>query len=300
MKVFGINNYKQNNVYETKKTNNVQKNYNPNILSTKPWNNFSQDKVSFGMKGSGKVNDMRDLIAYVGRNNATQIIKTLQKCRYSKADILTSNKTKMDYKYRKLFLKNFNSTDDSKLRGNCRELMLKAGKEIKENCPDLNVNGLVIFNNEYRMTHCVLAICKKDTPEDTAIKNKSFDENNDILVVDPSFRTYKMDNYKTNVLKYCNIDKEIQIQQERSGMIELGLNEPVIIGSYADIASDLNLPQVSQKFGINAKPPLCAIYNNGEYVKFTMVGVRQNKEYEITQFAARYMDPYVKKFMSNL
>ena len=300
MKVFGINNYQQNSVYETNKINNVQKNNFLNFLGTKPLKTLSHDTISFGMKGSGKVNDMQDLVAYVGRDNAIKILNTLKKCRYSKADILTSDKTKIAYKNGKLFLKNFKSTDDSKFRGNCRELMLKAGKEIKENCPDLNVNGLAVLNKEYSMFHCILAVTKKNSFEDKAVKMSALNIDDDILFIDPSFRTYKMDIYNPFVSKICDIDKEIQVEQGHDGMTELALNEPVIIGNYADMASDLNLPQVSQKFGINAKPPLCAIYNNGLQIKSTIVGARQDKEYEIAQFAAKYMEPYMNKFMANL
>lgn len=82
MKVFGINNYQQNSVYGANKTNNVQKNNFLNFLGTKPLKTLSHDTVSFGMKGSGKVNDMQDLVAYVGRDNAMKILNTLKKCRY--------------------------------------------------------------------------------------------------------------------------------------------------------------------------------------------------------------------------
>lgn len=301
MKIAGINSIASNNVYGARKTNNIQTNNRSIFFSTTPLKNLSQDKVSFGMKGSGKVNDIKDLINYVGRDNATQILNTLKKCRYSKADILTSGKTKFLTRNKKLFLKNFKSIDnDDKFRGNCRELMLKAGKEIKENCPDLNVYGLGVINQEYGMMHCILAVTKKDSLEDNTVKRNILNLDDNVLLIDPSFRTYKMDIYNPYVSKISDLDTEFQIEQNRKGMIELEVNQPVIIGSYADIASDLNLPQVSQKFGVNAKPPLCAIYNNGSQIKSTMVVVEQDRADEITNFAVKNLAPYTNKFMKNL
>lgn len=300
MKVFGINNYQQNSVYGANKTNNVQKNNFLNFLGTKPLKTLSHDTVSFGMKGSGKVNDMQDLVAYVGRDNAMKILNTLKKCRYSKADILKSCQTKMIGYAGEVYLTNFNSVDnDDKLRGNCRELMLKAGKEIKENCPDLNIYGMGIFNEEYKMTHCVLAIAKKDTLEDSAIKNEVFDEDNEILVVDPSFRTYKMEKHNPKNL-IVNINTELEKQRNYYGVEKLNLNERIVLDSYKDIAQDLNLPPLNKKFGEETKPPLLVIYFNGKQAACSIASIEQKNDNSIIEFAVNNLKPYMNKFMANL
>ena len=301
MKIAGITNFVPNTLYGAKKASNVKKNNYQNTFNTSPLNNLSQDKVSFGMKGSGKVNDIRDLLNYVGRDNATKILRTLQKCRYSKADILKSAKTKVFNKDGRCFLKNIKSIDtDDKFRGNCRELMLKAGKEIQEKCPDLNVYSMGVFNKEYEMMHCILAITQKDSYEDNAIKKNILNIDNDVLLVDPSFRSYKMGVYNPYASNICHIDDEIQVEQNQNGMVELEVNLPIILGNYADIATDLNLPQVSQKFGVNAKPPLLVIYNNGRQIKTAMASVIQDRDDEIIQFTAKNLKPYTNKFITNL
>ena len=296
MKIAGINSYASSNTYVVNRDNNIKNTYSAKLL-----NNLAQDKVSFKMKGSGEVNNIRELVAYVGRDNAAKIIKTLQKCRYSKADVLTSGNTKIKKKNGNIFLSNFNSCDDDgKLRGDCRELMIKAGKEINKRCPDLKVRGMGIFNPEYSMMHCVLAVTKKGSDEDKSVENRMFDLNNDILVIDPSFRTYKIEHYIPLTSKICDIDEEDNLNKKKNGIMKLEVNQPIIIGSYSDIATDLMLPQLSEKFGVDTKSPLLGIYNDGTKLQATIVTPEQKEQNHIISFAARNLETYINKFMRNI
>ena len=298
MKIVGLNNFVRKNVSgaKNKKINNTQTN---NIL-TSPLNNISQDKVSFGMKGSGRVNDMKDLLAYVGRDNAGKILRILQKCRYSKTDVLTSNKSRAVFKNGKLFLTNFSSEDDDKIRGNCRELMLKAGAQMKKDCPNLNVHSMAIFNKDYGMSHCVLAVTRKGSSEDKAVASKSFELDNDILIIDPSFRSFKMDLYKPLISRITDIEDEIRIEKQKKGTVELNVDEPVVMGSYADIAMDLNLPPISQKFGIETKPPLIAINYNGRQVNAKIASPLQRNGDKIISFAVKNLSDYMHNFLQSI
>lgn len=311
MKIAGIKCIALNNVSKAQKTNNVQKNNSLNFFGTKPLNTLSQDTVSFGMKGSGKVNDVQDLIAYVGKNNATKIFNILKKCRYSKADILTSGRTKCIREDGKMFLTNFNSIDhDDKFYGNCQELMLKAGKGIKEECPDLNVYGVNTYNADYRMSHCVLLVAKKDSLQDFAIQHGSIDPFDDTLFVDPSFRTFEMKQFSPIDFEYRYRRQVLDIDvfgQDGYNKIELKQDEPIIMGNYDDIAQELNLPSISGKF--SGKPPLLAIYKKNGQIEFTMAGDSQNaekseKRKEIEErkmeFAKKQLLPFAASFLHNL
>lgn len=296
MKIAGINCNTPINTYGVKRAENRK-----NTFNTKLINNLAQDKVSFKMKGSGQVNNMKELVAYVGRDNAYKIIKTLQKCRYSKADVLTSRKTKINEKNGKIYLSRFNSCDDDgKLRGDCRELMIKAGKEINERCPDLKVRGMGIFNPEYTMLHCVLAITKKGSDEDKSVENRMFDLENDILVIDPSFRTYKIEHYIPLTSKICDIEEEENLNIKKNGTIELEVNKPIILGSYSDIASDLKLPQLSEQFGVDAISPLIGIYSDGTKLQATIITPEQKEQNHIISFTASNLEKHINYFLQNI
>lgn len=294
MKIAGINNNSIGKIYGVKNINNISK-------TTPIINKFSKDKISFGMIGSGKVNDMNDLIHYVGRENALNILKVLQNCRYSKANILTSKKTKIKRQDNRVFLTNFDTPDENgKFKGNCNELVIKAGKEIKKKCPDLNIRGMSFVNREYEMFHCVLAITRKNSSEDFAVKNEKLDFYNDILVIDPSFRSYKMEHFLPLISKIYDIEEEEMKCKNKKGVVELEVNRPIVIGNYADIATDLHLPYLSQEFGTEVKQPLIAVYYNGAKVKATMVAPEQNKKQQILSYATKILEPHINKFMQSL